>query len=78
MQNHSHGARGSLLLSPHEVAQLLLVDARTLANWAWRGQGPAFVRIGRRRLYLQEDVDDYIASRRFAHRGAEQAARGGA
>lgn len=35
------------MLSPKEVADLLGVTERTLYTWRERGEGPAWVRIGR-------------------------------
>jgi|SRR5215213_6027383 len=35
-----------VLMTPDQVADLLMVSPRTLAGWRLRGQGPKFVRLG--------------------------------
>lgn len=44
------------------AAAYLGVAPATLRNWRSRRQGPAFLRVGRRRLYAVADLDRYIAS----------------
>jgi len=46
-------------LSEKATAKRLGVKVGTLANWRWRGYGPAFFKVGRRVEYLQHDVDDW-------------------
>lgn len=41
-----------------------LPSKRTLDNWAYRGIGPAYLRIGRHRRYRLEDVEAYEAAQR--------------
>lgn len=45
-----------------EVASLLGVSRRTLEDWARRGVGPAFRRVGREALYLRSDVDAWFVA----------------
>lgn len=40
------------------------LSAGTLRNWRSKGQGPAFVRIGKAVLYARADLESWEASRR--------------
>lgn len=53
------------LLTPRECGTLLGIGARTLANWRCEGFGPPFSKVGSRVRYRKEDVDAWVASRRF-------------
>ncbi|WP_412057307.1 helix-turn-helix transcriptional regulator [Bartonella sp. DGB2] len=35
------------------------ISARTLEQWRWRGEGPAFIKIGRVVRYRAEDIRHY-------------------
>lgn len=49
-----------------EAAKYLgLKNAQTLRNWRHLGQGPAYCRLGRRIVYLQEDLDEFLRSRKI-------------
>lgn len=49
------------LLEPEEVAELLGVSVTTLAAWRHQGTGPAFTKIGGKRVaYAAEDVEAYL------------------
>ncbi len=48
---------------------------RTLERWRLTGEGPPFVRLGRRIAYRAEDVDSWLAGRTYASRAAELAKR---
>src|SRR5579885_1828022 len=50
------------LLTPEQVAELLHISTRTLANWRCAGVGPRYARVGGIR-YRQSDVEDWIESR---------------
>lgn len=52
------------LLDETEAAEELGVTKATLANWSWRRHGPAFLKIGRRVMYLANDVDDWRMAQR--------------
>ncbi len=53
----------SQLATPAEVAEALHTTPATLAQWRYRGDGPKFVRAGRRRvLYRWADVEAWIAN----------------
>lgn len=63
------------LLAPASAARLLGVSVRSLERWRVSGEGPAYVRIGPRRVaYREADLDAWLESRAFAHRAAEFAA----
>jgi len=52
-------------MTSDEVAELLLVRPATMAQWRWRGKGPAFVKLadgpaGKVR-YLRSEVERYMA-----------------
>jgi hypothetical protein len=62
------GAEGLLkrrlgLLDQADLGSLLGVDVRTLSTWRTRGEGPAFVKVGNRVLYREEDVTRWLAGR---------------
>ena len=46
-----------------EAAQRLGFQTQTLKNWAARGLGPRFIRIGRSIRYRPRDLDEYMESR---------------
>lgn len=48
------------LASSTEVAEYLGVPVRTLGQWAYRGVGPRYSKIGRHRRYRWSDVEQYI------------------
>ena len=46
-----------------EAANLLSLQASTLHQWRWSGQGPKFVRLGTRSIrYRHQDLLDWIDS----------------
>ena len=51
------------LLTTKPLAERLGVTEGCLAKWRITGEGPAFVRIGRRIAYRPEAVNDWLASR---------------
>ena len=68
----------SAYLTEDQAAETLHVAPRTLQRWRVTGDGPAFCRIGPRRVaYRSSDVDAWAAGRIFAHR-ADELARAGA
>ncbi len=51
-----------------EAAKYLgLKNAQTLRNWRHLGRGPAYCRLGRRIVYLQEDLDRFLEAGRIDH-----------
>jgi excisionase family DNA binding protein len=51
------------LLDTEQVAALLGLRPNTLAQWRVSGEGPMFVKIGRRVRYRASDVDAWITKR---------------
>ena len=47
-------------VSPDEAAKRLGVTRETLANWRWRGDGPRYLRVGRRVRYRLGDLAEYL------------------
>lgn len=51
------------MATPQEVAEALHTTTASLAQMRYRGDGPKFVRVGRRRvLYRWADVEQWIAA----------------
>ena len=55
---------GDQLLTQKRLADLIDVSERTLERWRVEGSGPAFVKAGRKVLYLPDDVNDWLAASR--------------
>lgn len=54
------------------------VPRRTAQRWRTTGEGPAFVRLGKRRvLYRLTDIEQWLASRTFSSRAAEASQQAG-
>lgn len=53
------------LLSRKEVQEIFGISKRFLEVAACRGDGPAFVKIGRLTSYRVQDLSDWIAAHRF-------------
>jgi excisionase family DNA binding protein len=51
------------LFMQREAAELLRLSERTLERMRVTGDGPPFVKAGRRVLYRPDDIDAWIASR---------------
>jgi hypothetical protein len=45
-----------------ELARRWNISPRTLENWRWLGQGPAYLKVGGRVLYRIEDVETFEAA----------------
>jgi excisionase family DNA binding protein len=52
-----------VLLTQSETAELLRLSERTLERWRVVGGGPVFCKLGKRVLYRQADLEQWIASR---------------
>jgi predicted site-specific integrase-resolvase len=50
------------LMSQHELAALLDINAATLANWRSAGRGPRYVKLGGKVKYRKLDVEAFINS----------------
>jgi excisionase family DNA binding protein len=55
---------GRNLATSEEVAEYLAIPARTLDEWAHRGTGPAYRRVGKYRRYRWSDVDRWFDKQR--------------
>jgi hypothetical protein len=52
-------------LKPSEAATLLRVSPSTLAKWRMRGEGPAFIRCGRRLIFYDvAAIEAWLESQR--------------
>jgi excisionase family DNA binding protein len=65
--------RSTSLLTPEQAAEMLGWSDRTLQNRRWRGEPPAYVRIGRNIRYDQTELEKFIEAGRVDP-DAEQAA----
>ena len=54
-----------------EVAQLLRISVKTLANWRSMGQGPPFIKVGGRVAYRAQAVLDWARQQEIEGRGGE-------
>jgi predicted DNA-binding transcriptional regulator AlpA len=51
------------LLPEDEAAREVKVKKQTMAAWRNRGQGPAYVKIGRLVFYRASDIREFVLSR---------------
>ena len=56
---------GTFLCTAEQAAEILQVSTATLAKWRVAGGGPAFIKVGRRVRYMREDIDKWLATRKF-------------
>ena len=49
-----------MLMDSDDVASFTKIPKRTLDQWAYRGIGPDFIKIGRHRRYRPEVVDAWL------------------
>lgn len=63
------------LLMQREAAARLRLSERTLERYRVTGLGPKFIKAGRRVLYRQSDLDDWIMSRLVGSTSQWRAAR---
>ena len=49
-----------------EAAEYIGAAEPTLASWATRGGGPPYVKVGSKVVYLQRDLDEWMAARRIS------------
>jgi hypothetical protein len=50
------------LMLPVEVARRWRMHEKTLAQWRWKGKGPAYVKLGRRVFYRREEIERFEAA----------------
>ncbi|MFC5182832.1 helix-turn-helix domain-containing protein [Actinomadura harenae] len=60
MVSQGTSPRRASLADSEELAAYLKVPARTLDDWAHRGTGPTYRRVGRHRRYRWEDVERWL------------------
>ena len=48
-------------MTRHDAARYLGHAPKTLAMWQIQGKGPRSVRVGGRRFYFKNDLDEFIA-----------------
>ncbi|WP_017616591.1 helix-turn-helix transcriptional regulator [Nocardiopsis salina] len=48
------------LVSPTELSECTDIPAQTLANWRWKGEGPAWIKLGRHVRYRWADVEKWL------------------
>jgi hypothetical protein len=59
-------ATGERLLTEHEAAAIYGCCVRTLQRLRYAGEGPSYVRFGKRKvLYSRRDLVEYLEARRF-------------
>ena len=58
-------------LTTQELAALLRISPRTVESWRYKSDGPKFHRIGRRALYADSDVREWLAEFRQESTSAE-------
>jgi predicted DNA-binding transcriptional regulator AlpA len=64
----------AIYLTEREFSERYHVAQRTVQRWRATGEGPAFVRVGPRRIaYRLSDCEAWAAARTFPHRAAELA-----
>jgi hypothetical protein len=63
-------------LTDAQFCQMMSVTPRTTNQWRRNNLGPAYIRVGLRRiLYRRGEVNSWLASRTFRHRAAEVTGR---
>ena len=50
-------------MTRREVAKLYRTPVGTLSQWAFKGIGPSYVRVGRKAVYRRVDVEQWIEER---------------
>ena len=50
------------LYTAKQAAEMLCLSDLTLRKWRWEGQGPRFVKMGRKVLYREIDLYDFVES----------------
>ncbi len=57
---------GRAALNNNDAAEYIGLAAGTLKKWRVTGEGPAYVRIGSRIVYLVQDLDAWLLEHRVA------------
>jgi len=61
-------------LTTDEVAELLRTSPETVRYWRHVGKGPKTFKVGRKALYVREEVTEWIADARAKQTGGQGAA----
>ena len=56
-------------LTRTEAGDYMRLSPKTLAKWAWAGQGPAYFRAGGKVIYAKAEIDSWLDSQKCG--GAE-------
>lgn len=51
------------LMNTQETADFLRVPIATLRHWIGQGTAPASCKIGRRRMFLRSDIEDFVRAK---------------
>jgi excisionase family DNA binding protein len=65
-------------LTEQQAAKRLGVKKGTLTNWRSRGEGPAYVKVGKFPRYTSEAIEEYLRSRTMVPKSAKTRRRKGA
>lgn len=52
-----------MLLTQTEASEYLRISGRTLERWRVTGDGPAYLKLGRRVLYSKQHLEEWMAER---------------
>lgn len=56
-------ATGIRYLSPEQVAGMLGVPLKTIYTWQSEGTGPQFYKVGKRVVYIESEVHEWVRSK---------------
>lgn len=65
---------GEKYLNPEKTSRYIGAAVQTLARWRFEGEGPPFIRVGRKIMYAADDLDEWMAARRVSSTSAAKAA----
>ena len=51
------------LIPPEQAAEYLCVSVVPRRKWRWEGKGPKFLKLGRKVVYREQDIHDWIDGR---------------
>src|SRR5579883_486964 len=60
MSTHTRATLQEQILTPEDVSKLLGVAEATLADWRSQRHGPAYVKAGRKVIYLLRDLESWM------------------
>jgi len=66
-----HAEINSPYLTAEEAAEYLRLEARTINNMRWRGEGPNFRKHGGKVIYHRDDLDEWSQGRDSAEHRPE-------